>query len=118
MDNARVAGSSVFKKKLTTIQDYILAFAVAHKEQFIKDRYCFFGISKNFRKTNVQVHAHTTLSEIITHAQKENNRSRKVLQQLGWIDKECNVISPDIMRLLQQEREKGKERVIGQVAPK
>ncbi|KTD51117.1 hypothetical protein [Legionella quateirensis] len=57
-------------------------FFKSHREAFKKSQSGCFGF---FRRTEVR--SNMTLTEIIEHAQKHDNRSRKVCVALGWMDK-------------------------------
>lgn len=70
-------------------------FLKAHSEVLSHDKASIFG---SFKQTNVRENAN--LKDILEHAMKENNRSRLVCIELGWLNKNGDITddAPDIVK--------------------
>ncbi|MBN9229213.1 MAG: hypothetical protein J0I93_00055 [Legionella sp.] len=86
------------ENELPTNEDQaLIKFREAYARKLSADKRTFFGF---FRRSNLNIdNPNLGLNDIFRHALHGGNRSRSVLIQLGWLDKQGN-IQPSIRALL------------------
>jgi|GEM_PF-6489412 len=73
-------------------------FMAAYSERLQQDRSLFCGFFANMRRS--RINENMSLPDILRHALSDNNRSRGVFVQLGWLDRQGQAIgsTPDAIR--------------------
>jgi Acetyltransferase (GNAT) domain len=75
------------KKDILALEGARERFLGIHNKRLSQEKStCFIGF---FRKTNLR--PDMTMQDIINHAKRENNRSRKIMVELGWLTKDGKI---------------------------
>jgi hypothetical protein len=74
-------------------------FASLYDQTLIAENNRFFGIGKHLSRQKSLTEMPTKPEDIITHARDNGPRSKALLQNMGWLDNECEP-TPLITNLL------------------